>query len=303
VNISDLYALFQKVRVQTFFLAVLLYLIGQIFFVARWEAILHTLAIQISWSRLTSLHFLSLFFSFFLPTSIGGDFVRAFYLSGDTKRKGASFLSVFIDRYVALFGLILTATVAALVSQIAVNQFLLYPWLVGLSLVVFFVNFAFSQGYHKYGIRMLPPRFKSYEATIFQINESLQILFKNKKTLYITLLLTAAFLVVSTGVHQLLIQDMGKVAEFKQLLVFIPLIALAASVPVSIGGIGLRESAYVYLFSNIGFTSTESLTLASFIFVIWLITSLPGVVAYFLNGQISRNTEVLEARSSQYFDF
>jgi uncharacterized membrane protein YbhN (UPF0104 family) len=284
VLVSDFVALIKKVSFQGLFLAFLLYLIGQIFFVLRWEVLLHALNIQVRRFRLVTLHFLGLFFSFFLPTSVGGDLVRAFYLSRDTHQMGASFLSVFTDRYTAFFTALFTATFTAWVGQVTVYNRLLYPWLVGLSLIVILINILLSRGYPAYWIPLLPSPLRRFQDTLISLNQSLQIVFNHKKVLCLTLLLSLAFLFLSAGAHQILIHAMGKSVEFKYLLIFLPLVALAGSIPISIGGIGLRESAYVYLFSGIGFTAAEGLALASFILMIWLVTSLPGLGVYLFMG-------------------
>ncbi|HWP47888.1 MAG TPA: lysylphosphatidylglycerol synthase transmembrane domain-containing protein [Candidatus Limnocylindrales bacterium] len=284
VPLSDFFALIAKVPFQKLFLAFLLYLTGQIFFVLRWEVLLHILNLRVSRLRLTALHFLGLFFSFLLPTSVGGDLIRAFYLSRDTCKTGISFLSVFTDRYMAFLTVLFTATFTAWVSQITLQDLLLYPWLVGLSLMVILINILLGRGYPAYGIYLLPSPFRPFQDTLVTMNHSLQLIFKHKKALCLTLPLSLAFLFLSAEAHQMLIQAMGKSIEFKYLLLFIPLIALAGSIPISIGGIGLRESAYVYLFSGMGFTATESLALASFIFIIWLAVSLPGLGVYLFMG-------------------
>ena len=59
-----------------------------------------------------------MFFNLVLPTSVGGDVVRAWYLDGGSGRKVPAFLSVFADRASGLLMLIAIACVAAVCSPL-----------------------------------------------------------------------------------------------------------------------------------------------------------------------------------------
>jgi uncharacterized membrane protein YbhN (UPF0104 family) len=63
-------------------------------------------------------------------------------------------------------------------------------------------------------------------------------------------------------------------------LVFIPTIGLIGMIPVSVGGAGWREGAYILLFQSVGATPAQAAALS----VLWLgaivATSLPGGIIY-----------------------
>jgi uncharacterized membrane protein YbhN (UPF0104 family) len=87
-------------------------------------------------------------------------------------------------------------------------------------------------------------------------------------------------------------------------LVFIPAIGLITMIPISVGGTGVREMAYILMFSSIGVEEHQALALS----VLWLgviaITSLPGGIVYIARGSgkadhIPPDVETLEAEESQ----
>src|SRR5207302_10453859 len=63
-------------------------------------------------------YYVGMFFNLVLPTSVGGDVVRAWYLDGRSGRKVSAFLSVFADRASGLLMLIAIACAAALCSPL-----------------------------------------------------------------------------------------------------------------------------------------------------------------------------------------
>jgi uncharacterized membrane protein YbhN (UPF0104 family) len=71
-------------------------------------------------------------------------------------------------------------------------------------------------------------------------------------------------------------------APFYVFLIFIPIINLSLAVPLTINGLGLRESVYYLLFSQIGVPVETAVTLSLLNFFIMAMTALPGGVVYSL---------------------
>jgi uncharacterized membrane protein YbhN (UPF0104 family) len=65
---------------------------------------------------------------------------------------------------------------------------------------------------------------------------------------------------------------------------FIPIIYLLMLLPVSINGIGVQESAYVFFFSKIGMDTATILAIPILGYVAFVINSVPGGVIYLLEG-------------------
>src|SRR5207247_817835 len=75
--------------------AFLFVLISYFLGIKRWQVLSRSLGIEVKFYRFVVLHFLGLFCNNILPSGIGGDFVKAYYLSKpDQKHK--SLLSVML---------------------------------------------------------------------------------------------------------------------------------------------------------------------------------------------------------------
>jgi uncharacterized membrane protein YbhN (UPF0104 family) len=92
------------VRVPLLSLAFILYGLSLFVRAFRWLLLLRPLAPGVSYRRLVRLYFVGQFFNSFLPSSFGGDFVRALELTQDTD-SAAAIGTVFLDRMTGLMTL------------------------------------------------------------------------------------------------------------------------------------------------------------------------------------------------------
>lgn len=92
---------------------------GNTFIMAlRWWMLLRVATIRIPLWEAIRLTFLGMYFSFAVPGTVGGDLVKAYYVSKHTPAKAAALVSVFIDRAMGLTELTLMAGVMLLVVSI-----------------------------------------------------------------------------------------------------------------------------------------------------------------------------------------
>lgn len=86
-----------------------IYIVSQFIFVCRWYLLLTVQGIRIGFWPAIRLHFLGLFYNNCLPSSVGGDLLRAWYVTKHTDKKLQAAMSVFVDRIIGLTGSILMA--------------------------------------------------------------------------------------------------------------------------------------------------------------------------------------------------
>src|SRR5688572_20821764 len=79
----------------------------------RWQALARPLGFALPLRHFVRLYFVGMFFNLLLPTSVGGDAVRAVGLSAGAGRRLAAFLSVLLDRLSGLLVLLAVACLAA----------------------------------------------------------------------------------------------------------------------------------------------------------------------------------------------
>jgi uncharacterized protein (TIRG00374 family) len=80
-------------------------------------------------------------------------------------------------------------------------------------------------------------------------------------------------------------QSIGAQVNFVYYLLFIPIVFVLMLIPLSVGGLGVRESALIFLFSFAGVPSETSLS-AGFIFhVLQLMALIPGLIFFGLKSK------------------
>jgi len=91
-------------------------IMGKIVWTDRWREILRANGLFRSFWELIALVHIGLFYNSFLPTSMGGDVVRGYYVSRGRDSMVASYAALFVERSL---GLLLMATLAGVAATIA----------------------------------------------------------------------------------------------------------------------------------------------------------------------------------------
>jgi uncharacterized protein (TIRG00374 family) len=105
--------------------AVGVFLISQLLSAIRWQWLSQPLGFQRPLRNYVGDYFVGMFFNLLLPTSIGGDAVRAVSLNARSGRKTAALLSVFLDRLSGLLVLLMLACVAAFVCPVVLPTWMI----------------------------------------------------------------------------------------------------------------------------------------------------------------------------------
>jgi len=225
-------------------------------------------------------YFTGLLFSYVLPSSVGGDAVRAMFLARRSYPMGALVVSGLVDRFFGLLGLLGLGGIAILVepSVLPIRQD--FSLILGSGLLLGMVSGLWLLPrlgiwlHGKWGKRMISGWGAKLESGALQIQQ----FFCPSKRLFVpvSLSLVSQGLVIlsyaSCG-HSLL-PDMSLAHYF----VAIPGIMLVLVVPISMGGLGLREVSTVGLLVWMGADAQAALTLSLVFLVISWISVMPGIL-------------------------
>src|SRR3990167_7166455 len=102
----------RSMDITLFLFAISLYALSQIVSAFRWSLFLPNADIHLPFLKLVSLYYIGMFFNMFLPTIIGGDVVKNYYLYKFSGKGGNSLASVFLDRFTGFFALVTIAVVS-----------------------------------------------------------------------------------------------------------------------------------------------------------------------------------------------
>lgn len=240
-------------------------------------------SIKISYGESTSLTYIGFFFNNFLPTAIGGDVVKAYYLSKQSKDKTGAYASVFIDRAVGLVTMILMAFVALLFSGNGIVErpvkYMIYAiTAIAVAGTAFLLNERFARKFSAlfFIVRPFEKQLKkAYRAINSYRHHTLLI----TQTLAISIV-SQLLLFASMGV---LADSIGSRISAMDILLRMPVISMMSLLP-SINGLGLREGATVLLFGPL-IGKPNAFAVSVLVIVILLITSVIGGIIYALSPQ------------------
>lgn len=258
----------KKVKIGYFILATFSYLLTMYFSTVRWA---YFIKVKKSFKELFELYMIGTFFNLFMPGTIGGDAIKAYYLYKDTvsAKKGDSLVSVFMERYMGLCGLIFIATVGLILGY----SYIAGSFIVSL-LMIIIVCFILSS----LAVVFFP--YEIFYKKLQGVRKSIGEYLKNYKIVLNTFFLSLLVQGIGIWVVYILGLSLEVKASFTSYLIFIPIISVISMVPISFSGVGVREYSFLYLFGIVGVTKEKAVSLSLLWFLVMIITGLIGMVFY-----------------------
>jgi uncharacterized protein (TIRG00374 family) len=265
-----------------FGMALLLFLAGSLVRAYRWGTLVWSLGIQVSWWRLVALYFVGSFFSLFLPTGLGGDAVKMYELSRDDGKAAEAISSVVVDRFVGLFVLFSLAVLALIGGyRLVGSEVLIAIAGVFVACLIALTLLLQRRWIETWGRRLGLDRLLGRIRILRELYASVR-LYRTVDLLRATAASVVWNLMLIFG-NYLLGLAVGVDLSLYYYFLFIPIISVLLMLP-SIGGLGIREGAYVLLFSQVGVANSQALALAFAFDVVLLINGLIGALIYLAQG-------------------
>jgi uncharacterized protein (TIRG00374 family) len=285
-------------------IAALLLAINQTIVASRWYLLLRLQQIDIGLLPAIKLTFLGFTYNNFLPSSVGGDVLRAWYVTKHTPKRFEAVLSVFIDRAIGLGALIISAVVAyllfpktsesenlTLASKTNLPDLLAKYWWIIVALAAAAALILIVAGLLPNGRRLL----KSGYSYLMTTGRHLFIKAGKAVFLYCCRPFSMlGFLAMTLFCQTLFIfglwlvgRELGITAGFVYYLVFIPLSWVIGMLPISIGGVGIMEGALVLLFVQVAGVGRDNAFAVAICqrFLFWAV-SLPGLFIHIAGAHV-----------------
>ncbi|HEX7181186.1 MAG TPA: lysylphosphatidylglycerol synthase transmembrane domain-containing protein [Thermoanaerobaculia bacterium] len=283
-DFREVLAAFRSADPRLIVAAALLIPLGYLCSVFRWRALLRSQGGDAPLSFLIRSLMTGIFFNNLLPSTIGGDAIRAW----DTSRAGVSRATavtiVVVDRFVGLLALVLFAAVGLLISGRLTERVPdLYGWVLGgtavmalIAALLFLPSRRAPDLLAKLG-RSLPGRWGALPGKI----GAALFAFQGKGRV-----LATAF-AWSIGLQALVVLNVWTLARalhvpipLPYFFLIMPVALFAMMLPVSINGIGVRENAYAFFFAAFGVTAAAGVAVAWLDYALLLLQALAGGAVY-----------------------
>lgn len=248
-----------------------MFLVNQFLTALRWKILLKVVNVQIPLLALYKVVLYGQVLSRILPSTIGGDTARIGYLlAGQPDQKSESVSATLMDRVLGLFALMTIVLITlpfagVLDGKSAGWLFLSLGLVLGISLYLVYGHLGWLISFVKSWKILqtrLGLRIKKWVKTFLKYRE-------NKAGLAVTFILSLVIQVILVLGQYLTFIALGVQVPLKQLFVAIPLVSLITVLPISLGGLGLREASLAALL-NIESNAVLSYTLVRYSISVFL---------------------------------
>ncbi len=255
----------------------------------RWWLLLRAIGIQVNPKQTFVLTWIGNFFNTTLPGAVTGDVVKGYYVIKAQEEDGRTraFMTLLIDRFVGLFGLIVMAFFALVFNfELILSQERLHSlaWII---VALFGGTVLFRDPFLRLFQRLPASKFSIKVYSAFKSYQH------QKTTLFLTLFLsiglhTLIALIFFQVAHLVGIKEMELATQF----FLMPIGLITVAIPIAPGGIGIGHAAFETLYQLAGLSGGADIF--NLFIIVQLGVFMLGGIPYFLyssNYQIPKNSE------------
>jgi uncharacterized membrane protein YbhN (UPF0104 family) len=270
-------AAFGRLRAELWLAAFGLLLASQFVSALRWRMLAQALRFQRSLWQYVGFYFIGMYFNLLLPTSVGGDVVRAWYLDGRSGRRLAAFAAVFLDRCSGLLVLLALACVAMICCPADLELPAWIPWFIWS-----------AAGVALAGLILLPVLARHSKLARRRVHQarSAWTMLRSPRLLLGTTLLSLIVQAANVVIVWLVGLAIGAGVPAAYYWILVPMVSLLTLLP-SIGGTGIREKSMIVFLAAVHIDEGVALTLSLLWFAVFVGGSLVGGFVY-LFGRFPR---------------
>jgi len=303
IDINQIRDLISRIDPWIFLLSFLLFSLRNVFGAMRWNILLSPMGYNFPVLLLTKYYFIGIFFNFFLPTVVGGDIVRGYYLYGDGVNKKETAGSIIVERALGIMAVIIIFAISFYLGRGLVNIELRYTGsaeVTGAVLSILFIIYIILSkrirpflertlpGFVINGIRRMD--------TLFQEIKGYQ---KYPGALLSGLLYSILYQVAGIISTYMIGVSVGSSTGLIYYLIFLPLIWIISMAPISINGLGVREGAFIVLFGSVGMTKEMAMTISILFLLQSIAQGMLGSVFFLFHRQKLADIKSLQDQASK----
>jgi uncharacterized membrane protein YbhN (UPF0104 family) len=266
-----IFRILSRERPAYFAAVVMLYVAGQAMCAYRWQLLAALLKVHGRYREFLAYTFVGMFTNLFVPGLLAGDAARSVYLGRRYGRMGEAIASVVADRAVGLVGLFWLAAISAIFLNFApIPSSVITPTVVvgAISLVGFLAAPLVARLIH-----LMPRPVRRAGGIVAP--------YLHRPLSLIPAIVLSIVLQITLAVGQyILAAGLGLTAPLSLFVLCVPIANVFASLPLTLNGLGIRESAYLLLFGMAGMRKEDAIALGLLWFAITMVGGLTGSIAF-----------------------
>lgn len=295
-NFESIISALKDINIPFLIIAVILYTLALAFIPYRWGTLLRAHNFFVSKGFLLQSAFIGFFYNNFLPTNVGGDFYRVYDLyKNKSVPINENISAVVMERIIGnLSGIIY------FVLSFAFGMFgyLTRGTKIGLTISFFIVlvilTLLFRPRWFK--IHILLAKYRIFSKIRPKLKSFHQILISYRykfKHLFISFLYSFLIQIIFIICYYFISLSLGLNLKFPMFFFIVPFASLVASIPISIGGIGIRENATVFILESFGIAESQAVLFSFIILFIILFNGILGGLVYLFKNIFYRSKGII----------
>lgn len=261
-------------------LAVIFHIASFVLGAARWWLLLQATGTSVSFWSILPVYYLGAFFNATLPTGVGGDAIRTIYLTRRGMDLKALIASAIMDRFLGLVALVAFVGCGSLFLP---ESLLTDTQKAGIAVAALFLTGLLLALISRSVLQRLGEKSEGSPRTwlkhIHAIGEVWLRFSQTPKTVLVALILSVLNQLFVIAAYIALGSHLVLPLAVTDYLVIIPLVFLAANAPISVGGLGVRETALVSLLLAYGAAKEAAVALSLLYLAAYWLSLLPGLIA------------------------
>lgn len=290
INFAEVFDIIRHSKLSFFFLSLFIGALSIVINAFRWHILLKHLGYTHSLCFLSKISFITLFFNTYLPTGVAGDIARvAIFPKGksqemDKAQTSKVTASVIADRVVGMVGLMILALLGFAFSYKVLFRSKILPVFAVMALIIISIFLIlFSRRAQHFINNAVMPSFKLLSPLKSAVNDVSRALmsYRDNYLIFVKVIsLSMAAHLCVVGYFFLLARSIGVAISFLKLLAFVPVIEFISALPISFGGVGVRETATIFMFSSESINAPEAMSVSLLSFIVILLLGLVGGIFF-----------------------
>jgi uncharacterized membrane protein YbhN (UPF0104 family) len=257
---------------------------GQVLYAWRWWLLLSVAGLNISLGAAVRAYLIGVFANNFLPSTIGGDATKVYYL-GRTHGYRTILASVVVDRMLGLGSLAVFAAASswmlpALSARLAALRLVVTATAAGACAIIALA--LVGTGGARRWLAPFGPRAVALAERLQRLRLDMALLLQPRVIAYGAGIVLFYF--VALSFVYLWFMGLGGAMPPRLLAVFtaVTMMSVLSNVPIALNGLGVREQLHVWLFVPLGVPKEAAVAISLLLFGHVLVTSLGGMVLWLM---------------------
>jgi uncharacterized protein (TIRG00374 family) len=314
VTVLLLWYLFSKIEIENLLsalyasnplymvLAIVINSFGIVIGVSRWRMLLGVQKIYVPFKKLLSISLVSGFFGVFLPTGFSSDVVKGLDMFKYSGQGVSVTSSIMVERFFGFLSLLVIGGIARLIgyqwiTELKVVVAILVVYFAMLSFVVLSFNRRFLGLLMRLNLRY--PILSRVKKTVKKFVHSIRA-YKGKTSVLVAAMIISLVLQF-TGIlyYYILSFSLSLNVAFWPFFAIMPIVWIVTTASFTVGGLGIKEGAFVLLLANLGVSTHQALLLSLLGTALYLPFAIIGAVIFITRKRLNEPRSEMRTLSSE----